>query len=273
MNRNHRKVNSMLRVKKIDESNKQGVINSLKLDVIRHVFAFYDIQYDPQHTIMYAVFDEQDLRGYILVYTALEFPSVVLEGEEGAAKKLIRFVPENRFIMHVPPNLLPAVKSKFPNAKDYVEDWMLVKKEHADFFKSKFVRRLCSEDDASRLAELLSSRDLRPRGSLQQYMNWISKTPTYGVFIDDELVSYAGSFIQLPQVWMIGGVYTHPKHRNKGYGTLATSAVTEHALKNAEVAALFVRSDNYPAIKIYGRIGYRKIGEKIWVDVGTGLAP
>ena len=44
---------------------------------------------------------------------------------------------------------------------------------------------------------------------------------------------------------MIGGVYTQPTRRNKGYATLATSAITEEALGSAEAAALFVRSDNY----------------------------
>ncbi len=54
---------------------------------------------------------------------------------------------------------------------------------------------------------------------------------------------------------------------------MATSAVTEEALRCAETAALFVRSDNHPAIKVYEKIGYRKIGEKLWVDVETGLKP
>jgi predicted GNAT family acetyltransferase len=97
--------------------------------------------------------------------------------------------------------------------------------------------------------------------------------PLYGVFVNGELVSYAGSFIQLPEIWMIGGVYTEPKHRNKGYATLAVSAITEHALKEAETAALFVRSDNYAAIRTYEKLGYHRIGEKLWVDIGTGLKP
>jgi predicted GNAT family acetyltransferase len=95
----------------------------------------------------------------------------------------------------------------------------------------------------------------------------------YGVFTQKKLVSYAGSFLQLPQVWMIGGVYTHPDYRSKGYATLATSTVTEEALNNASVAALFARSDNVPALKAYSKIGYRKIGNKVWVDVGTGMKP
>jgi predicted GNAT family acetyltransferase len=49
--------------------------------------------------------------------------------------------------------------------------------------------------------------------------------------------------------------------------------VTEEALKRAETAALLVRSDNHPAIRVYEKIGYKKIGEKLWVDVGTGMNP
>ena len=262
----------MITVKKVVENNKQLVIDSLRSDVIKHVFAFYDIQYEPEHTTMYASFENKHLKGYVLIYTALDFPSVDLECEKGIAEKLIEYAPENHFIIHVPLNLLPIIKGKFPSAKHYVEDWMLVKEGRANFFKSRHVHRLGSEDDASRLAILLSSREDRPKRT-KKYMDWISKTPIYGVSINSELVSYAGSFLQLSQVWMIGGVYTHPNHRNKGYATLATSAMTEEALKHAEAAALFVRSDNYPAIRVYEKIGYRKIGEKLWIDVGTGLKP
>jgi len=263
----------MFEIEKVNENNKQSIIDSLRLDVIKHVFAFYDIQHEPEHTTMYAAFKNRNLKGYILIYKALDFPSVVLECEDIIAEKLMEYAPEDRFIMHVPPNLLPIIEGKFPKAKHYVEDWMLVKKGQANFFKSELVRRLSSRDDASKLVILLSSRENRPRGTVKKYMDWISRTPIYGVSIDDELVSYAGSFLQLPQVWMIGGVYTHPNHRNIGYATLGTSRITEEALKHSEAAALFVRSDNYPAIRVYEKIGYKKIGEKLWVDVGTGLKP
>jgi ribosomal protein S18 acetylase RimI-like enzyme len=263
----------MLRIEKVNENNKQRVIDSLQLDIIRHVFAFYDIQHEPEHTKMYAAFENRSLKGYVLTYTALDFPSVILECESNIAEKLIDHAPENRLIMHAPPNLLPIVKRKFPCAKCYVEDWMLVKKGEAYFFTSQLVRRLFTEDDASKLAVLLSLQKNRPRGKQEKYVDLIGRQPIYGVFANGKLVSYAGSFIQLPQVWMIGGVYTHPKHRSKGYATLATSAVTEEALKNAEAAALFVRSDNYSAIKVYKKIGYKKIGEKLWIDAGTGMRP
>jgi len=263
----------MFRIEKVKENNKQRVIDSLQLDVTRHVFAFYDIQHEPDYTTIYAAFENMSLKGYVLIYTALEFPSVILECDSDIAEKLIEYAPKNRFIMHVPRNLLPIIHRKFPHAKHYVEDWMLVKSDDAIFFRSKLVRRLLTEYDASKLAMLLSSQKDRTTGTVEKYVELISKQPIYGVFVNGKLVSYAGSFIRLPQVWMIGGVYTHPKHRSKGYATLATSAVTEEALRNAETAALFVSSDNYSAVKVYEKIGYRKIGEKLWIDAGTGMKP
>lgn len=257
---------------KVDETNRQSIVDSLRSDIIRHVFAFYDIQFDLEHTTMHVAFDNHALKGYILTYKALTPPSVVLDATSKAAEKLITYAPENEFVLHTRPNLLPIVERRHPEAKCYIENWMLARKGEASFLKSKMMRKL-SVVDAVRLAELLSSQTNQQRREAKESEEWVRKNPTYGVFPDERLVSYASSFLQLPQVWMIGGVYTHPEFRNKGYATLATSAVTEEALNSAENAALFVGSDNHPAIRVYQKIGYKKIGERVWVDVGTGKAP
>ncbi|HDM88452.1 MAG TPA: GNAT family N-acetyltransferase [Candidatus Bathyarchaeota archaeon] len=261
----------MSRIVEVKEHNRRFITEQLEADVIRHIFAYYDIQFDPKHTVMYAALKDQRLRGYILIYMALDYPSVVLEGDLEAAKNLIEYAPKDKFVMHIPPALKSVVIDKFPSARCYVEDWMLVRMENAHFYESNLVRRLRVEEDAKRLAALLSK--WRKKLTPERCLSMIKKNPTFGVFVNDEIVSYASSLLQLPQAWMIGGVYTHPKHRNRGYGTLAVSAITKEALKNAEAAVLFVRSDNKPAIRVYRKIGYRKIREKIWVDVGTETKP
>lgn len=263
----------MLEIERIDERSRQRFLDQIKSDVVRHVFAFHDIQRDMEHTTLHAAFDDDILLGYILLYTGTDVPSVIFECGEEVAPKLIAYAPEDHFVMHTSPNLLPITTSRFPQGKPYVENWMVVTRKEANFFTSDHVRRLSGRGDAAALAKLILSREDRPKRNLKRYVDWITKMPVYGLFKEDELVSYAGSFIQLPQIWMIGGVFTHPKNRNKGYSLLATSAVTREALKNAEKAALFVRSDNYPAIRVYDKIGYRKIGDKIWVDIGTGIKP
>ena len=263
----------MIKVEKVDDHNKQQIIDFLKPDVVRHAFVLYDIQHESEYTNMYVASEKGNLKGYILTYSRLEPPSVIMECESNAAEKLIPHAPQNNFIMHTTSKLLSTVKRKYPSVKHYVEDWMLVKKGETRHFKSEHVRRLSTEDDASKLATLLENRKDHCTASMRRYHGWISRMPLYGVFANNELVACAGAFVQLPQVWIIGGVYTSLTQRNQGYATLVTSAITSEALSNAETAVLFVRSDNYPAIKVYEKIGYKKIGEKIWVDVGTGLKP
>lgn len=256
----------------VDDSSRQRVINFLGTDVVKHAFAFYDIQYDKEHTTMHVALEDDKLKGYILEYTGADTLSVVFEGDNSVAEHLVELAPRNNFIIHAPPDFVQTIRKRFPSSKYYVEDWMLVKNNEAEYFEPDLARRL-SIEDAPALAKLLTSRNDRPERALKRYVEWIKRMPLYGVFAEGELVSYAGSFIQLPQVWMIGGVYTDSNLRSKGFATIATSAVTKEALQNADSAALFVRSDNYPAITVYEKIGYKKIGEKVWVDVGTGLRP
>jgi RimJ/RimL family protein N-acetyltransferase len=263
----------MIVIEEIDERNKPSIIASLKSDTVRHVFAVNDIQNDPQHTTVYAALEGGNLLGYILVYTGTDVPSVILECKEEVADSLLERAPPDGFIVHTPPNLLHAIRKRFPYAKHYIEDWMIVRRNEAQFFKSDLVRKLNPEVDSMGLLQLLLGREDRPVDMVKRYADWIRKMPTYGVIREGRLVSYASSYIQLPQIWLIGGVYTHPGYRNIGYATVATSAITEEALKEASCAALFARSDNYSAVRVYEKIGYRKIGEKVWVDVGTGLKP
>jgi predicted GNAT family acetyltransferase len=67
---------------------------------------------------------------------------------------------------------------------------------------------------------------------------------------------------------------TLEKYRGRGYATLAVSAALEDALKISETSSLFVRKYNLSDIRIYEKLGFKKVGEEdIWIDLGTGLVP
>lgn len=95
----------------------------------------------------------------------------------------------------------------------------------------------------------------------------------YGVFENGQLVSVASAVGGLSKAAFIMGVYTKPEHRRRGYATLATSAAVRDALASSELASLGVREDNLPAIRVYERLGFRRVGEEAWIDLGTGLKP
>jgi len=168
----------MPRIVEVKEHNRRLIAEQLEADVIRHIFAYYDIQFDPKHTVMYAALKDQRLRGYILIYMALDYPSVVLEGDLEVAKNLIEYAPEDKFVMHIPPALKSIVLDKFPNARCYVEDWMLARMEDAHFYESNLVRRLRGEEDAAKLAALLSG--WRKKLTPERCMSMIERNPTFG---------------------------------------------------------------------------------------------
>lgn len=321
----------MTRMEKIGNRNRDCILKHFRHDLVRHAVADHALRCDLEHTKGYAIFRENVLDGYILMRTKMGIPTVFLESKQTeTAHQLVNHAPRDHFIMHIPLGLLDVVKSVYPSANYYFEDWMLLKKAEARFFKSNLVRKLERKKDALQLARLntpptildilrggypsasqhFQSLILARNGETEflvhsllrklksaewiaqfaqilgigktsserwraraRYEMWLSKTKVYGAFVEGRLVAHAAAPIKNPKTWVIEEVYTIPEFRNKGYATLVTSGITEEALKNSESASLFVRSDNCPAIKVYQKIGYRKIGERVYVDVGTGLRP
>ena len=82
----------------------------------------------------------------------------------------------------------------------------------------------------------------------------------YGVYVDQRLVSMAGTHAVAPSqgLALVGNVMTHPRYRGQGYGTIATSAVTAELLKTCPDVLLTVNANNEAAIRLYERLGYRE---------------
>ena len=97
--------------------------------------------------------------------------------------------------------------------------------------------------------------------------------PVFGIFHDDELISVAGTLVRLNDVWMIGGVYTHPKFRNRGYATSVVSYWVMEAFKHTRNACLWVRSDNIPAIRLYNKIGFKFKRKQAWINTYEDIKP
>ena len=89
----------------------------------------------------------------------------------------------------------------------------------------------------------------------------------YGVFRGSRLVAIAGRYIALPEVWIVGDVFTHPDYRGLGYGKTVTSAITRDAVYSGAKAYLHVERENKVAVGIYEKLGYRIIRERPWIFI------
>lgn len=87
----------------------------------------------------------------------------------------------------------------------------------------------------------------------------------YGVVIDNRLASIAARYVTLPEIHIIGGVFTVKDYRGRGYAKAVTSALTREAVNSGAIAGLHVEVDNEPAIRTYTNLGYRATRVRTWI--------
>jgi predicted GNAT family acetyltransferase len=107
-----------------------------------------------------------------------------------------------------------------------------------------------SEFKASNVHESLEERiqSLKERYELGKVHGFILKE-------NDKVIAHASSGVETKSAIMVGGVYTLPEYRGKGYGRAVVTALTEYALKQGQKPCLFY--DNPKAGKIYHDLGYK----------------
>lgn len=61
------------------------------------------------------------------------------------------------------------------------------------------------------------------------------------------------------QIGIIGGIYVDPKHRRAGIGESISIRLTKQLIERSKKPFLFVMSENEKAIRLYEKIGYKKL--------------
>jgi predicted GNAT family acetyltransferase len=78
--------------------------------------------------------------------------------------------------------------------------------------------------------------------------------------VDGRLVSLAAFNAVMPEIVQIGGIYTPPGQRGRGYARAAIAALPLDAhQRGVERAVLF--AGNPSAIRCYERLGFRRVGD------------
>lgn len=79
------------------------------------------------------------------------------------------------------------------------------------------------------------------------------------VELEGEVVAKAEVMARTGRAALIGGVYTEPSCRGRGFATACMSLLCEGILKRGETACLNVALDNVPALRVYRSIGFTRV--------------
>jgi predicted GNAT family acetyltransferase len=78
-----------------------------------------------------------------------------------------------------------------------------------------------------------------------------------GIFEGDKLVSMVGQRMQPSPYIELSAVCTHPDHLGKGYAGILLTEQIKRVIKANGTPFLHVLDDNYGAIKVYERVGFK----------------
>mgnify|MGYP001772500806 CR=1 FL=1 len=101
--------------------------------------------------------------------------------------------------------------------------------------------------------------------SVEEAREILKAYPHYGVVVGNTLASIAASYITLPWVYVVGGVFTRERYRGRGYAKAVVSAITREALSSGAIAGLHVEAGNEPAIRVYETLGYKATKTRTWI--------
>jgi len=247
----------------------------LRRDILVNAYAIWDLYNMRHRTKFFIVKANEEIHGVLLDFHGhTGFHSIWLRGTNEAIERLLGILTHDKMVF---PFTLPeneeVIKRKFSITARYTTDFMLLKRRDERLYIHHSVR-LLSQSDAYIFATLRKEpHEIPSTDEVKRALEIIKEQPVYGTFANSILVSAATFHVRLPEIWIIGGLYTRPSYRNRGYATSITSMMVKEALKKTGCIGLYVREDNYQAKRVYEKIGFKPYKKMRWLDYKTGLAP
>ncbi|MFQ5908768.1 MAG: GNAT family N-acetyltransferase [Thermoplasmata archaeon] len=237
-------------------------------DSLRNAFALYDLQEEADRVRCYAATEGDSFVGYLLSWHGREYPNVIVTGTREAADALLPRAPPSPCTFLIVPELSASVETRREITARRLMDFMFVEARSFRPTDTRDAERL-GEKDAEALKGLYRDATEEPMASGR----WAEQGLAYGLRLEGQLVAAAGTHFISQGRSLIGGVYTSPDFRRRGYAATVTSAVTRAALQQSDQVGLMVVSTNVAAIGLYEKLGYRKGVQWAWLDSGTGHVP
>lgn len=113
-------------------------------------------------------------------------------------------------------------------------------------------------NEAEEIADIMREADPEWWGeiSTQHIAEGMKDRVWLGIRLDGKLVSIGNTRLT---DWgsNIGVIATREEYRNRGYARSIVSALVKEILQKSDLALIHVLSDNFPAVRVYEKVGFR----------------
>ncbi len=245
-------------------------------DPATHTYLLYDLVYEPENTVAKIVLEGLEVLGYVLEWCRGSLCAIHVWGRvpRELVEEFLTTLSARRLYVHVhEPSLEEEVSRIVERAWGGGRCWssrfvdMVVNRELFKPFServSAVVRLLDSRRDLDQFVEMKRVQGRAMTRSEAE--SWLSTRVYVGAFVNGVLASMAGAVARVRDAWIVADVFTRPEHRGKGFATAVTSELTRLGLDSGvKWLALHVEEGNRIAMRIYEKLGYRRVRSKLWI--------
>ena len=200
-----------------------------------HCYAVYYLTHEPDRTEIVLMASGDNIESYALVwyggrFTIMDVYEVHIWSPSREVVQVIKIPPDKRVDMQLydnAPSDVELVTSRFRSlgfSGLHVEEFHDMVYTRESFTPSPLERlavRL-EEKHASLYRDLELEREIEI--SVEEAREVLKTYIHYGVVVDNVLASIAASYVTLPWIYLIGGVFTRRRYRGRGYAKAVTSA-------------------------------------------------
>ncbi len=180
----------------------------------------------------------------------------------GAADRVMRAIPSGPAFFHLT-NLALLERSRPRATEMHTRPAWLFRLEREDFVDmQRHDVRPVTPERAPMIAKLWE-----PDWPSESYVrSRIVAGPTFGVYVDGELVAWDMTHFETDTVVMMGFLHALEGHRGKGYAKSTASALVKEILRRGKIPACHVYEDNEASIRLTEGLGFKKIKMQVWAD-------
>lgn len=244
----------MVEVKGLDEVGVKAFLEFVEDNVPPNLLSVSDVLHEPDFTDVLVAWDGR-VRGYLLHYWGSVEGWIMEARDRENAALLLEHTSSLPLLLD--PRFLDLALTRFKDARIVRLFLMVVRRGCEVLVEPEGVERL-GKDDIPDIRRLY-----REAGWRRRVERWLERMPVFGLRVDGELAAVAGLTAMSRYGGVLGGIYVAQRHRRKGYGARVASAATAEALKRSGLAALYVDSENSPAIRLYLKLGYDVEAERV----------
>jgi len=245
-------------------------------DPIGHAYARWDLDHVPNRVRFVSAMDGDETVGYLLIWLGHPDRTVVhWAGTDPRTRVLANSLPPRPFVAVVPEAFQDLVVSARGPARPYTLlllriDPTAPPRDRPNPPSSAEVRRLERSDHSALAAFAERQTDLvaadYPYVDPGEEFIW-------GAFSQGRIVGAVRAAVRLPEIWLLNGVFVDPPARGRGIGRALVGAALDSARAARTPVGLYAREDRLEARRLYERLGFRAVGRRTWLDLGTGSAP